>query len=508
MQSRQIFHRAAEAGLSAAVLKIIHQIISFGATILLVRALSQEEFGIYSILYAVIPMLNIVGSLGLHNVLQRFLPEYYAGSELRLAGKLAVRVFTIRFIATIVILAAIFTYWDTLSGLVKIKEYKEYFAIFCVCIIAYQQWGLLLVTAESFFLHKIAFTIQIVVVACRAAAYLVCFVKGYGLWEILVIDSVVYCVLMTAFYVFYIRKVPRAEGERTQFGATDKRRILRYAFFNNFNSIGIRFMDSGVNYLIVAYFMSPTQVAIFAFCNQLANRFARLNPVSHLTSVIRPAFFSLGLASEEERTVVMVRFLLKCIMWFFIPVFCFSILMGEAFIALVFGKYQEYSNIFAACVVVSVANAIGFPISMSAQLRERVDVILYSKIFALLSLAVSVLTVPLWGIWGAVVALGMGHLFKNLFIGWFVRDLLPIRAVASATMQVAIFWGAVTLLLYFALQPTATPLDLAIGVAVFGAAGIVFAYAIVTLDDIEKRFVRTMAVKAKAERFIPPRLRA
>ena len=140
MTSRQIFNKAAEAGVSTAVLKVFHQIISFGATVLLVRTLSQEAFGIYSILYAVIPMLNLVGSFGLQEVLQRFLPEYYAKNEFKLARKLVFRVFILRTIVSILVISAIFMYWDVLSGLIKIQDYKNYFAIFCVCIIAYQQW--------------------------------------------------------------------------------------------------------------------------------------------------------------------------------------------------------------------------------------------------------------------------------------------------------------------------------------------------------------------------------
>lgn len=507
MTSRQIFNKAAEAGLSAAVLKIFHQAISFGATVLLVRALSQEEFGIYSILYAVIPMLNIVGSFGLQEVLQRFLPEYYAENELKLANKLAIRVLILKAITGIITVAAILIYWDVLSSLVKIQDYKEYFAIFCVCIIAYQQWSILTVTVEAFFLHKLAFYIQIAVVTARATAYLVCFLNDYGLLEILVIDTAVYSVLATAFAILYWRAVPQGEGARSVFGGSDRRRILRYALFNNFNSIGVRFMDSGVSYLIVAYFMSPSQVAVYAFCNQLANRFARISPVNYLATVIRPAFFSLGISTEEERTVVMVQFLLKCILWFFIPVFCFAVLLGGGFIDLVFAKYQEHADLFAACVVVAAINALGFPISMAAQLRERVDIILYSKVFGALSLAASILTVPYFGIWGALFAVGVGQLLKNLFIGWFVRDLLPVSALAMAIARAAGYWAVVSVLLFVALQSGTGLLRLSVGAGSLAVAGLIFVYWILMLDDIEKRFVWSLAGKAKLSKYIPRRLR-
>jgi O-antigen/teichoic acid export membrane protein len=506
MTSRQIFNKAAEAGVSTAVLKIFHQIISFGATVLLVRTLSQEEFGIYSILYAVIPMLNIVGSFGLQEVLQRFLPEYYAKNEFKLARKLVFRVFVIRTIVSVFVILAIFMYWDILSELIKIQDYKNYFVIFCVCIIAYQQWGILTATVEAYFLHKFAFYIQIVVVTARASAYLVCFVNGFGLLEIVIIDTVVYLLLAAAFWVLYGRAVPREGGERGVFGSTDRRRIIRYALFNNFNSIGVRFMDNGTSYLIVAYFMSPTQVAIYAFCNQLANRFARISPVNYLASVVRPAFFSIGIASEHDRIIAMMRFLMKCIVWFYIPVFCFALLAGESFIALVFGKYQEYASLFAACIVVAAVGAIGFPVSMAAQLRERVDIILYSKVFGLLSLGASVLTVPQFGIWGAVCAVGGGHLLKNLFIAWFVRDLVPLTDIGWSWMRAIVYWGVVAVGVTLLPWAPGGLINLAVIVVVFLAAAIIFLFVCIDLDAFEKRFVRSVAEKARLERYLPRRM--
>lgn len=505
MTSRQIFNKAAEAGVSTAVLKLFHQIISFGATVLLVRTLSQEAFGIYSILYAVIPMLNIVGSFGLQEVLQRFLPEYYAKKEFRLARKLVFRIFILRVIVSIFVISAIFMYWDVLSGLIKIQDYKNYFAIFCVCIIAYQQWGILTATVEAHFLHKFAFYIQIGVVTARATAYLVCFLNGFGLLEIVIIDTMIYLVLAVSFWGLYARAVPREGGGREIFGA-DRRRIVRYALFNNFNSIGVRFMDNGTSYLIVAYFMSPTQVAVYAFCNQLANRFARISPVNYLASVVRPAFFSLGIASEQDRIIAMMRFLMKCILWFYIPVFCFALLAGESFIAIIFGKYQENAALFAACIVVAAVGAIGFPVSMAAQLRERVDIILYSKIFGLLSLGASVLAVPHYGIWGAVCAVGGGHLLKNLFIAWYVRDLVPLSDIGRSWLRAIIFWGGLALGVASLPWAPGNIVNLAVTLAVFLAAAILFLLVCIDLDTFEKRFVRSIAEKARLERYLPKRM--
>ena len=507
MTPSQIFNRAADAGINTAVLKFLHQLASFGATVLLVRALSQQEYGVYSILYATIPLLNILASLGLPNVLQRYLPEYYVRKEFILGNRLFLLSVVLRFIAGIVALFVVITFWDTLSSLLKISEYKEYFLVFTVCIIAYQQWGMLTIALEANFQHKRCFLVLIVVLVGRLAAYGFCLGKGYGLFEIIVIDTIAYVIVAGLFIALYQSAIPKTSGDETTFNTDDKRRITRYALFSNFNTIGLHLMDSNVNYMIIAFFFSPREVAIFAFCSQLANRIARISPVSYLAGVIRPAFFGVGISAKDERTADMVQFLLKSVFVFYVPVLFFCLNIGADFIDLVFGKFSEHATIFVAAVSLAMINAVGFPIGITAQLKERADIILYSKIFGVLSLLLSVALIPVWGVVGAIVAIGVGLLLKNLFIGWFVRDCLELKPVILSLLRMSLYWAAIGGTVFLLMPKGAPVLNLLLSTAVFAAGFLGFLWWIIDLSPFEKQMLRKVAEKLGVQRFVPQRLR-
>lgn len=507
MTSSQIFSRAAEAGINTAVLKFLHQLASFGATVLLVRALSQQEYGVYSILYATIPLLNVLASLGLPNVLQRYLPEYYVRKEFILGHRLFLLSILLRFVAGLFALFMVIIFWDRISYLLKISEYREYFLVFGVCIIAYQQWGMLTYALEAHFQHKRCFLVLIAVLLSRLAAYGVCLVEGYALFEIIIIDTVAYLIIAGLFLGLYVSAIPRTSGDEKKFSHKDKRRIMRYALFNNFNTVGIHLMGSDINYMIIAFFFSPREVAIFAFCSQLANRIARISPVSYLASVIRPAFFGIGISAKDERIADMAQLLFKGVFAFYVPVVFFCTIVGADFIDLVFGKFSEHAPIFVAAVSLAMIDAAGFPVGATAQLKERADIILYSKVFGALSLMLSVALIPVWGVIGAIVAIGVGTVLKNTFIGWFVRDCLRLTPVLGALLRWSLYWGLIGGTVFMLMPEDARVLKLLLSTAVFAAGFLGFVWWVLDLSAFEKRILHKVTQKLGAQRLVPQRLR-
>jgi O-antigen/teichoic acid export membrane protein len=55
--------------------RAISQLATFVGYVVLVRALSEQSFGIYSLLYAFIPVISTAASLGLEQTLRRYQPE-------------------------------------------------------------------------------------------------------------------------------------------------------------------------------------------------------------------------------------------------------------------------------------------------------------------------------------------------------------------------------------------------------------------------------------------------
>ena len=65
---RSVFHTA--------VFRVLSQVSTLASYIVLVRAMSEHEFGVLSLLYAFIPVVSTTASLGIEQTLRRFQPEY------------------------------------------------------------------------------------------------------------------------------------------------------------------------------------------------------------------------------------------------------------------------------------------------------------------------------------------------------------------------------------------------------------------------------------------------
>src|SRR5664279_5320013 len=70
----------------ALFLTVAFRAVSQAATalsfVVLVRGLTEQSLGVYSLLYSVIPVIGTVLSLGLDQVLKRFQPEYLQAGNL------------------------------------------------------------------------------------------------------------------------------------------------------------------------------------------------------------------------------------------------------------------------------------------------------------------------------------------------------------------------------------------------------------------------------------------
>jgi O-antigen/teichoic acid export membrane protein len=66
--------------------RAISQLATLAGYVLLVRTLSEQAFGIYSLLYAIIPVISTAASLGLEQTLRRFQPEYLRAGNLPAAA--------------------------------------------------------------------------------------------------------------------------------------------------------------------------------------------------------------------------------------------------------------------------------------------------------------------------------------------------------------------------------------------------------------------------------------
>ena len=440
-----IIQRSFSAAKYTVVLKGLSQAILLLINVLLVRVLSEHSYGVYNLFYSVIALTGMFVSFGLPNVLQRYIPEYYAKNEFMRANRLYRMSSSIRLFSNIIVMGLILIFWDKTAIYLKIEPYKYAFMFFVLIILLHLQRQLLEICLEAYFLQKYRHSVSIIFVLIRAVGYASAILMGKDLWYILVIDLFAYMVAFSALEILYMKKIPKMRGNFSRFDKNEKRRLFRYAAYSNFNDAGIGLLGVNSDFFFIAAYLDPISVGAYAFCNKLISICQRFSPLNYLLDVIRPFFFSLGHISESQNVKEYFQMMLKFNYLFYFPMFSFVSIFGQEIIKVIFGgKFIEYSSVLVLVFFFSFVNSFGLPVGLVSQLKERVDIILYSKIFALYNIIMDIILIYSFGIWGAVLATGSAVFGKNFFVWYFVKKEADFRGTSPFFITISVYWLCVS----------------------------------------------------------------
>jgi len=107
---------------------ITYRMASQSATVLgyvvLVRAMSKEDFGLLNLLYSFIPLVGTAASLGLEQTLRRFQPEYLRLGNAAGAAWLVRRIALLRFLTNVVLLGVVLLVWNRLAPRFDLGPYR------------------------------------------------------------------------------------------------------------------------------------------------------------------------------------------------------------------------------------------------------------------------------------------------------------------------------------------------------------------------------------------------
>ena len=508
MNKEQIVKKSLSATKYTVVFRVLSQATSLVVTVLLVRALSEHDYGIYNLLYSVIGLLGMVASFGLANTLQRYIPEYYSKGEFRIANNLYRVASIIRLFSNIAVLGLGLIFWELVAPYLKIVAYKNYFMLFTLIVLLHMQRGLVEICLGSYFLQKYSQGFSLVFVLIKAVGYALAIMTEMDLWFILTMDLLAYFIIFCVLQIIYYKKIPISKGHMERMGWGEKRRLVRYALFYNFNDTGAGLLNADFDNFIIVMYLNPVAVGAYAFCQRVTRMIQRLIPVNYLIDVVRPVFFSAGSESDARQINQFYQSLVKINCLFNIPMFFVIAILGKEFIGILFGgKFVDYSGILTAAYFFTVLQSLLWPAGLVAQLKEKANIILYSKVFAVYNLIADILLIKYFGIWGAVFATGTAVLGKNIFIWYFVRKEASFNGMGEYFVKSIIFWSSVSAIVlglkYFILN------DFAVFIIclIMFTVSFVLQFRCNLFNQYEKKAIELIANKNKKMNFIAKFLR-
>lgn len=424
-----------------AVFKMLRQLLSIVGIILLVKILSENDYGIYNLFYSLIATFGMFASLGIMNTVQRYIPEYYGRGEFLIAHRLYRTASMVRLFSNIICLGLILILWDILAPVLKIEAYINYYFIFSIILLAHFQWGLVDTCLSAYFKHKLSQATATLFVLIKVAGYGFALVTGGGLLNVFFIEIAAYAILTIVLQIIYWKYIPTNSGTMTTIPNEERKRLLRYAVFYNFNDAGSSIISPDFDNFLLVIYLNPIAVGGYALCQRLTKLIQQLIPVQYMLDVIRPAYFIVGMESEQSRRIEIYQMLVKITLIVMVPAFVTILVAGKDLMILFFNqKFSGYSTVLSGVLFFSLLNSFQLPLGLAAMLRERSDIILYSKIFAFYNIVAAIILIPLLNIWGAVIATGTATLGKNIFIWYFNRQEASFAGMGRFMYQLVLFW--------------------------------------------------------------------
>lgn len=418
------------------------------AIFLLLRLLSEEEYGVYSLFMSILPIAAAVLSMGLASTIQRFLPELVRRREFTLVKRAVLTVLLLRVMSLLVVAVVASLWLDELLAAFSLSQWSMLVLPFAVVIFADFQSRLLRSTLVAFLDMRLATSSQVVFALIKVAGYVISGWQGWSLAVVVWVDVLATVILLCLLAIACWGRLRHLHGPSPRFEPAERQRLVRYALYYSFNDASGIPMGKSADQLFIGYYLEPVMVAAYAFASTLNKLLLRLTPVRYFIEILRTVFFAAGNTVSHE--MVSERFLLlsKMIWILMLPVYFVVLALYEPLTGwLLAGKYQQFGWVVFTMLGFGLIAAIEVPVSLVLQLRERSDLMFFGNFFALYNLLMDWWLIPVLGLAGALVATGSAVCFRMIFWWWFVRKDAPVHRLGCFLVITVVYWSACSVIL-------------------------------------------------------------
>ncbi|MDD5088130.1 MAG: hypothetical protein PHI18_04965 [bacterium] len=401
-------------------------VFSYLSTLLLLRALSLEEYGLWSLLFiGTISNIGLVARLGLANAIRRFTPEYFQQSNYRMIARLF-RTSNLLQLAAAVLLVLIALVWaEELAIWMKFPQSADLLRVFAVGALVYLLGENVRVLLAGLFMHRTIFTVNTIYSALRLAGIFWATRYPDPFAAVIVAETILYGLMLVFYAIAYHRMIrPRVLADPHPSERPPWKRFGRYTALSYLSELGVMLLNSATDLFLVTGFLGQMAVALYGLANRILILVHNMLPGRFLSEVLTPLFHS-----EYGRHPQQARFgfnlLVKTSLFMTIPMGGWMALMAHPFIVHFFdARYGEAAAIVVVMGIFLPMETLRYPLGLMLENAERADLILYAKITGVLKILVGIWLVPRGGlttmVWISMLAIMAQNL---LFYFWIITKL-------------------------------------------------------------------------------------
>ncbi len=405
---------------------LISTLLNALTSVLVLRAVSVETYGSYNILASIVAFGNMASSLGLVPIIQRSLPEYVTKKQGRLAKHLVLASVALRLAASLVFAALLIltqNSWMSWLNLPDTFRTGHMLAVLVAAITIASVNAQLLGDGilVSLFQHTYWGVVRVGYGLVKLTLFVWALGSGTGI-EGLLTAWLASELLMILPYATRVAKtlagLPSQAPERLPW-----RRIAAYGGSLYLNNISYFMRDKSLDVFFVAYFLSSYDVGFYAMAFGMAMLLLQFTPVLQLRGIMTTLMVERAVADRSRETLQrFFSFYAKLVLFLGMPLFVLPAAFSHEVIHYLLNPmYEPAAGLFAVSLGIVSFAQLPYIYHPALATTEQSRILFWGNLAALANIALDLLLIPKWGLWGVVAASGVGHLLLYSYYAIVVR---------------------------------------------------------------------------------------
>ena len=431
-----LLRKGGKGALWCSVVNLASFPLTFIASVILVRYLSEQDYGLIKIITSFVSIGGVLCSLGLGDTLIKFGSEFIAQGKEYLFWKLFTSVLGLRIVSFLLLLLVICFFQDTLLHAFSFPEGQSFFITYGLFILFFQNLNRVL--GKALFSPYVRFgefqQIEILKVIILTVGYWIVAYVNAGVHWVLIVQ--IFAVFFAFVYIvrkarlLYIEKKDNILNSKNNiFDKNLQKKIKKYSFYSFFQININTFRDIAIDNIIIGHYMAHSDVGMYAFASGLVMLVLKFNPVSMfiavLTSVVMHRY---AISQSFDDLCYAYRFLVKLAVFVLLPLFLVIILLYSEIIVNVYaGKFANaYYIVCILSVCFLVMSLIG-PLRIVLKTVGRNEIFAFAGFLSIYNLIMDIVLIPRIGVMGATIATGSAGVFQFFLYIYFTYSIVGIK---------------------------------------------------------------------------------
>lgn len=444
--------RAFTATIYAHAGKFGNSLLSFPITFLIIKALSEEDFGAYNIFLSVLFFSSILSNLGTLGVLQRYIPEFLEKRQNNNVRKTIKLASALRLAGGLLFVSVFLGFTDSIASWLNLPAvYTDYAFVVSLLILATIEVqtlgdGILgaMLDQKSVAAGRMISNLSLLIIVYLALNF------DYGLKGIITARLIAFSGLL----VFYAARVYRLSlrGKVSEDPPLPYRRMVRYGGFYLAGVFGTFFYDIAIDNFVIAHYWGASDVGKYTFAVFVATLAGFLFPMRLITPiVVNVAIRRYAATGRTDALCRMFSFFNKLVLFGILPAIVGIFVLSDEIVVLIFDqRYASTSSLVGLIVVFSLFRYLTFAFQILIKPLEILHLSLFQYGCSALNLVLDLWLIPRLGLQGAALATGFTVALNYAVLYVLVRRRVSIHTdwngILRIFLNLAIMTGAVLLL--------------------------------------------------------------